>query len=237
MDKIRHALILAPMTSELRPLVKRAKGQRLSVDNRTVHTARIGDIDLIIAQLGVGPAAARATTEWALNSFKVDHVLVSGIAGGLSPDLAVGAVVVPESVLDLASGKVHDASPIEGVAQQGMVATADHLISDQSQLDQLQTAGVIALEMESSGVAAACEAAGRPWTTFRVISDRPDQQLTDDTILSLLRPDGSPRVAAALGLMARHPNRIRVMMRLARDSSMAATLAARCTLDALACSG
>lgn len=233
MQPIRRALILAPMRSELAPLVKQAGARKLRVDGGTVHAARVGPIDVVIVQLGVGPTVAQRTTEWALASFRVDHVLVSGIAGGLHPDMAVGAVVVPEFILDVGSGTRYPTAPMAGVERRGIVATADRLIGDGRELAELEAQGVVALEMESSGVAAACEASGVPWTTFRVISDRPDEHLTDDAMLSFLRPDGSARVGAAVGFMARHPGRIRAMVRLGRDSATAASKAARVTLAAL----
>jgi uridine phosphorylase len=173
-------------------------------------------------------------TARALDCFPpIDHVLVSGIAGGLHPDLTIGTVVVPEAVLDVGSGLRYESSPMEGVQRTGLVTSADHLIMDESLLAEFQRQGVVAMEMESSGVAAACQDAGVPWTTFRVISDRPDDGLTDDTIMTLLRPDGSPDVGAALRLMARHPGRVPGMLRLGRDSSMAASKAARNALGAL----
>ena len=117
-------------------------------------------------------------------------MLVSGIAGGLHPDLTIGTILVPEAVLDLGSGQRYESSPMEGIQREGLIASADHLIMDEDVLAGLQEQGVVAMEMESSGVAAACQDAGVPWTTFRVISDRPDDGLTDDAIMSLLRPDG-----------------------------------------------
>ena len=198
-----------------------------------MHTGRVGEVEVVIAQLGVGPAVARTTTDWALNRFTVDHVVVSGIAGGLHPDLPVGAVVTPESILDLGSGRRYHAWPLGKTAAKGVVATTDHLIVDRDQLKSLQSAGVLALEMESAGVAAACEAASVPWTAIRAIGDRPDQNLTDDAILSLLRPDGTAHVAAALRLVAADPRRIGAMVRLARDSTMAASVAARAVLSAI----
>ena len=45
--------------------------------------------------------------------------------------------------------------------------------------------------------------------------------------MSFLRPDGTSDVAAAVRLMMVHPSRIPGMVRLARDSSMAASKAAR----------
>ena len=233
MTALRRALVLAPMTSELRPVVKYAKARRSTVDNLTVFTARVGEVDIVSTRIGVGPASARKVTERALSHFRVDHVLVCGIAGGLDPGLTKGSVVIPEEVMDLRSGHRYQAAPMEGVEQKGMIATADHLVMDEDQLADLQAQGVVAMEMESSGVAAACESAGVPWTTFRVIADRPDEGLTDDVIMSLLRPDGTSDIAAAVRLMIVHPGRIHGMMRLARDSSMAASKAARVALGSL----
>jgi adenosylhomocysteine nucleosidase len=193
----------------------------------------VGEVEVVIAQLGVGPAVARATTDWALTRFTVDHVVVSGIAGGLHPDLGVGAVVTPQSILDLGSGRRYEAWPLGNTPAKGIVATTDRLIVDESRLRSLRAAGVLALEMESAGVAAACEEASVPWTAIRAIGDRPDQNLTDDAMLSLLRPDGTTHLAGALRLCATNPGRIGAMIRLARDSSMAASVVARAVLNAI----
>jgi adenosylhomocysteine nucleosidase len=198
-----------------------------------MYTTTLGGTELVIAQLGVGPAVARQTTESVLARLSVDHVVVSGIAGGLHPDLAVGAVVVPESVLDAAGGRVYRTWPLGRLARRGMVATTERLIVDDAELEQLRAAGVLALEMESAGVAEACEASAVPWSTIRVIGDRPDEHLTDDSLLTLLRPDGRTRLAPALRLTAANPGRVGAMMRLGRDSSRAASAAARLALNAL----
>ena len=233
MTTLRRALVLTPMASELRPVIKYAKAHRSRVGDLTVYTGRVGEVDIVVTQVGVGPASSRRVTERALSHFPVDHVLVSGIAGGLDPDLTIGTVVVPEVVMDVGSGRRYHSAPMEGVERRGLIAAADHLIMDETQLADLQAQGVVAMEMESSGVAAACESAGVPWTTFRVIADRPDEGLTDDVIMSLLRPDGTVDVAAAVRLMMLHPSRIPGMVRLARDSSRAASKAARVALRAL----
>lgn len=233
MGKLRRVLILAPMRSELRPIVKYARAHRSKADDLRVFAARVGEIEAVAVQIGVGPEPARRTTERALGLLEADHVLVSGIAGGLHPDLTIGTLVVPEAVVDVSSGRRFESAPMEGVERKGLVGTADHLIMDEERLAHLQELGVVAMEMESSGVAAACDAAGVPWTTFRVIADRPDDGLTDDAIMSLLRPDGTSDVMAAVRLMMLHPSRVPDMLRLARDSSMAASKAARAALRAL----
>jgi adenosylhomocysteine nucleosidase len=231
--ELKRALILAPMTSELKPLLRYTRARRAEGDDRFSYTGRAGDVDLVIARLGVGPAPARLVTARALTVHPVDHVLVSGIAGGLDPDLSVGSVVVPDTVVDLASGQRFRAAPLARVTPVGLIGVSDRLITDDKQLAALRAQGVVALEMESSGVAAACEEAGVPWTTFRVIGDRPDEGLTDDSVISLLRPDGTADTLAAIRFMITHPGRIGGLVRLARDSSMAASKAARTTLSAL----
>jgi adenosylhomocysteine nucleosidase len=221
------------MSSELRPVVKLARADRRQVDGRTVYSGRTGAVEVVIVRIGVGPTSARRVAEWALAQFDVEHVVVCGVAGGLAPGLAVGSVVVPETVMDVASGRRYGSAAMKGVERKGLVATVDHLILDERRLHELEALGVVALEMESSGVAAACDAAGVPWTTFRVISDRPDEHLIDAAMMSLLRPDGTADVAAALRLMVTRPKRIPAMVRLGRDSTMAAAKAARTALTAL----
>ena len=81
MTTVRRALLLAPMSSELRPVVKYAKARRSKVGGLTVYTGRAGEVDIVVTQVGVGPASSRRVTEGALSHFPVDHVLVSGIAG------------------------------------------------------------------------------------------------------------------------------------------------------------
>jgi adenosylhomocysteine nucleosidase len=230
---IRRVLLLAPMTSELRPLVRISRSRRADRDGLRSFTGRVGDLDVVMVRLGVGPVMARAVTTRALSAFPVDHVIVSGIAGGLDPDLGVGSVVVPESVVDLASGERFRSHPLPDIVSEGTVGVSDRLITDTGRLSKLQAEGIVALEMESSGVAEACQQARVPWTTIRVIGDRPDEGLTDATVMSFLRPDGTVDSLAAIRFLVSHPQRIPGLLRLGRDSANAAAKAARFTLKTL----
>lgn len=230
---VERALVLTPMTSELRPVVKYAKARKIEPSGETVYLSRVGRTEILVARAGVGPEPAGAVAARLIAAFNPSHVVVCGIAGGLHPSMTIGTVVVPETVLDLRNDYRYRAAPLGDLERRGLVTTADHLIVDEGRLSDLAHLGVLAMEMESAGVAETCEAAGVPWTTVRVIADRPDDELTDDVIMSLLRPDGTADVMAALRLMARHPSRIPQMLRLARDSSMAADKAARATIGAL----
>ena len=159
--------------------------------------------------------------------------MVSGIAGGIDPASTIGTVIVPEVVLDVSSGGSSDRHRSDESVMEGKIGTVDELIVDPSRLARLADQGVIALEMESTGVAAGLRERSVPWSVVRVISDRPDDGYTDAPVLGTLRPDGSADIWAALRLMAAKPSRIPGLVRLGRDSSMAAGKAAKATLEAL----
>jgi adenosylhomocysteine nucleosidase len=229
----KRILVLAPMTSELKPLLKPTGARSTERDGVRYHEGHVGDTEVVMLQVGVGPQVARTNTARALGEFQPDHVFVSGIAGGLAPEAAVGSVVIPVSVLDLATGQTFQPTVPAGLTAAGTVAVADYLITDQKLLRDLTEQGITALEMESSGVAMACDEAGIPWTTVRVIGDRPDEGLTDDAVMSFLRPDGTADAPAAIRYLLAHPRRIPGMVRLGRDSAKAASKAAKVTLGAI----
>jgi adenosylhomocysteine nucleosidase len=221
------------MSLELRPLVKRLGARSSTVDGTVVFTARQGGVDVVVSQIGVGPSAARASTERLLDRFQVDHVVVSGIAGGIDAGAVIGGVVVPDTVVDVSSGRTYRTTQLGALQQSGTVGTVDEFITDPLRLAGLVDDGVVALEMESSGVGEVCEDRGVPWSVVRVISDRPDAGLADGTVMDALRPDGSTNVLAALKAMAVKPSRIPGFVQLGRDASMAARKAAVTTLAAL----
>jgi nucleoside phosphorylase len=221
------------MSLELRAVVKLLGGRPSTVDGMKVYTGRQGEVEVVTAQIGVGPAAAARSTEQLLDRFNVDHVLVSGIAGGIVPTTTIGSVVIPEVMLDVPSGREYHPATLGTLEPAGKVGTVDELIMDPVRLAGLVDQGVVALEMESTGVGSVCEVRGVPWTVIRVISDRPDDGLTEDAVMDVLRPDGTTDVGAAIRLMVAKPSRIPRFLRLGRDASMAARRAAKTALRAL----
>lgn len=99
------------MSIELRAVVKPLGARPSMVDGVKVFTGRQGSVEVMTAQIGVGPLAAASSTERLLDRLTVDHVVVSGIAGGLDPTATIGSVIVPEIMLDVASGKEYRPSP------------------------------------------------------------------------------------------------------------------------------
>lgn len=230
-------LVAAPMRSELRPVVRALSARRAVVGGLDVHRGRAGGRQVVAALIGVGPEAARRATERLLDAMTrsdmaVSHVVVSGIAGGIGPGISVGDTVVPDSVVDLRSGREFRAAPPPGATPAGRIATVDELILDEARLAALVDRRFVALDMETAAVAEVCEAHGCPWSAFRVISDRPQDGLLSDDVMDMLRPDGSVDAWAALRTIVARPRRLPALVRLGRDAGSAASKAARAAVEA-----
>jgi len=227
----RRLAFLAPMRGELRPLV-RALGLRRRA-GEPLYAGRIGGADVVAVQAGVCPRAAARAAERLLDAFAADRVVVVGVAGAVAPEVAVGGLVVPARVLDLASGAEHVPAPFARAAPRGTLATSAGFVTDAAEIARLAARGVVALDMETAAVAAVCERRGCAWSVVRAASDRAGDPAVGPEIVALLGEDGRPRVGAAAAYLARAPGRVRVLVRLARDAGRAARAAAAAAADAL----
>src|SRR5690242_10893773 len=99
------------MHTELRPLSRLLSLQRSELGGRPVYTGTLSDLGVVGAVTGMGPANAAAATEWLLDSTTVDHVVNVGVAGGVGPDVKVRDLVMPDTVVDRASGDTFRHTP------------------------------------------------------------------------------------------------------------------------------
>jgi nucleoside phosphorylase len=225
----RRVAVLAPMTAELAPL---RRPLALRAREGGLFAGACGGVDVIAAVAGVGTAAAARATERVLDTGPVAHVFVVGVAGGIGAGSPVGALVVPERVLDLATGDVRRPTPFGDVAPHGLLATADGIVA-QATIAELAARGAVAIDMETSAIGAACDARGVPWSVFRGISDRADDGQTDAAIFALLGADGRPDLGAVARFLVTKPHRIPQLVRLGRGTGRAARAAAAALTRAL----
>jgi adenosylhomocysteine nucleosidase len=236
-----HVALLAPMTSELRPLVRLLALRRPGppgTENGT-YAGRVGGLAVTAMRAGVGTDAAARATRRVLDAGRVDHVVVVGIAGGIDDLLAIGDLVFPRAVVDARTGARFTPHPFgdhrargAGVSD-GLLHTSDDLIVDPGAVDELASRGIVALDMETAAVAAVCEERSCPWSVVRAVSDRASDGLVDEAVAGLARPDGSPDLRAVARLVARHPARVGHLARLGRDARIAARAAAEAAASAV----
>jgi nucleoside phosphorylase len=216
--------VLAPMISELRPVVKAFSLQRDEIGGSTAHTGRLGDVEIVAVKIGMGTRAAAASTERLLDATSVDHVLVVGIAGGVVPGVAIGEMIFPSVVIDHASGAEYVPAGLAPGEASGTLLTSDEFFVDPDEVGGLAARGIVGLDMETASVAAVCEQRGCAWSVVRSVSDRPGE--VPPGVLDMAGADGTPNLGKAVRFMATRPWKVPGLVRLARNSQHAANRAA-----------
>lgn len=225
--------ILAPMRQELAPVVSAFSLQKATVGSTVMHTGRIGDTEIVATTTEIGTAGAKTAAALVLDEAGADHVMVVGIAGGVGPTVKIGDLIFPSVVIDKSTGTEYQPTHLGRPDARGTIVTSDDFLIDPGAIDELTAAGVIALDMETSGVAEVCAARGCDWSVIRAISDMATDH-PDDAVLNLANPDGSANTPAVAKFLLTKPWRIPQLAKLARDSKTAATAAAQAAAKACA---
>jgi adenosylhomocysteine nucleosidase len=220
-DRFRVGL-LAPMPSELKPVVQAMNLQR--AEGQKLYRGTVGGVEVFATRTGMGMQMAREATAHLLDEVDVDHVMVVGIAGGMGHS-KVGDVLFPEVVVNKHTRVQYKASPLGATAPHGKTMTHDDFDIGPDYLRELVAEGFLAVDMETAAVAEVCEQRGRPWTAVRVISDLVG--VTPGDVITLANPDGSPNIVAGLRYMITKPWQIPKLVKLGRDSFAAANTAAK----------
>ncbi len=150
------------MRSELRPLVRLLSLKRSQSGDHSLFWGTLGRAEIVATTTGIGPRAATLATEKILDSNPLRHLVVVGIAGGIGPSVAIGDLVVPELVIDLATGAEYRPSVMGDAVARGTLATANEVLSDPAEAARLERHGVIAMDMETAAIAAICESRACP---------------------------------------------------------------------------
>jgi hypothetical protein len=198
---------------------------------------------VVAATVGVGPVQAERATSWLLGEYRPRRVLVVGVAGALDSALSVGELMVPEAVLDAATGVVHRPHPPAGgcsgaagagPARRGQLVTVAR-VGPPGARPASWPADALAVDMETAAIAGACERSGVPWDVIRAISDLPGG--ISPEVASLLRPDGGTNLMAVMRLVGRHPAQIGRLLALGVATNRAVRAASAAALRQLGQSG
>lgn len=143
------------------------------------------------------------------------HLVSWGIAGGLDPALAPGALVHPGAMIDT------DGTAITLASGDGALAGSDVLVNDPAAKAALYArTGAIAVDMESHRVARVAEAAGVPCTVVRTIAD-PAGRALPALAAGAVDARGRPRVGKVLLGLLRRPGDFPALLDAKRDSDRA----------------
>ena len=150
-------------------------------------------------------------------------LLSFGLAGGLSPDVAPGAVLVPRHVLW--RGRRFAADPALSAALGGTACDAvlgeEDAVADAARKARLwDEHEAEAVDLESGPVAEAADRAGLPFGVLRAVCD-PAWRDLPPAALAALDGGGAIGVGRVAWSLVRRPAQIGGLLALARDASLA----------------
>jgi adenosylhomocysteine nucleosidase len=209
-------------------------GTRQRVDTYPVHIYGSAAAQHVVVQAGVGRIRAAAGARLLIRRFSPQGLVSFGFAGGLTPELARGTLIIGTEVV------CEDGSGKRGVAsrdlvkqfcaaadaerlpmQQGRLVSSRHIVADPaSKADLRNKSGACAVDMETVGIAEAADQTGLPWVAVRAIVDRATDTLPP-VCFTMLREDGHVATGRLLGMICRSPLVLRHIGRLAGDTALA----------------
>jgi adenosylhomocysteine nucleosidase len=220
------------MPMELKPLVKKLALRKAKVGGVDIHSGTLAGRDVVAAVTGMGTKLATAATERLLEAVAVERVVVFGITGAVENETPIGTLILPEVVVNSATGSEHRPAPLGGGTPRGKMWTTDVLNTDLDVVAGLRAQGVVSLDMETAAIAESCERRGIPWSVFRVISDRATDGSVDEEVFRLSNQDGTPNPVAIIRYFVLHPQRIPRMAKLAKGAKLATETAADAAIRA-----
>lgn len=155
-----------------------------------------------------------------------------GICGGLDPALEPGALLLPHWVRDESGARFAVDAAWRGrvaasLAASGQAAAAGDLIgraaivATPAQKAALFAAGgAVGADLESHVVARAALRAGLPFLVLRAVADPAARALPPAALIEL-DGAGRPRLGAVLGSLARRPQQLPALLRVAGDARRA----------------
>lgn len=215
------------MPMELRPLTKRLDLHK----DGALRRGTLGHRAVVAVATGMGTSRATQRTEALLDSVAVDRLLVFGITGAVDDEIAIGAVVRPERVVDSETGREHRPDQLGDEPAHGTMWTTN-VITPPTELPALRARGVVCLDMETAAIAACCERRGIPWSVHRSISDRATDGALVEEAFRLSNQDGTPNLRAVAGWFLRHPHRIPAMAKMGKGAKLATERAADAAIAA-----
>jgi adenosylhomocysteine nucleosidase len=171
----------------------------------------------VAVQAGVGRARTAEGARLLIRRFSPQALVSFGFAGGLTPELARGTLIIgTEVVWEDSSRKwaanrglveqFQAAADAESLpVQQGRLVTSHCITADPtSKADLRGKSGACAVDMETVGIVEAAHEAGLPWVAVRAIVDGATDTLPP-ACLATLREDGHVATGRLIRMVCRSP--------------------------------
>lgn len=147
-------------------------------------------------------------------------VVSAGACGALAPELAVGALVVPETVIALDGRRLATAA-VPGLVRQGALVSSPRVLEDAAAKSRLWlTSGALAVDMESAAILAWAAGHGLPAAVVRGVSDPAGRGVPAD-LARVVQDDGRVRPLRAVSAVLARPRALADAMALRAGAAAA----------------
>jgi len=208
--------------------------RRLSEARRwggAVVTGRLGKKQVIVVHSGMGMASATERVGAFLEKNAPSIWIAAGFGGGLSPDLAVGEIVVVENFSAPSLMEAVGGLP----ARRGTLITTRQVVETAEQKKDLaRHTGAIVVDMETAAIQRLCGPRGILMLSIRAISDTAGQDLPVPAEVWFNMKTQRPRPGRLVSYLAAHPGRIAPFARFVRGINVARASLTSFLLAALA---
>lgn len=209
-------LVLTAVELEARALARELELRRVPGHPFSAYEPSSNRPRLRLAPVGV--RAALLPDRWSalVAGLQGPLVISAGVCGALAPELGVGDLVIPESVLgpggerlNVTPGAHRAAVSAAGHACTGCLLTSAELVATpEAKAARWAETGAWAVDMESAAIVAWASRQGCPSLVVRAVADPAGQHVPAE-LIDLLTPEGKLRTRRALALVLSRPTAIR----------------------------
>lgn len=219
--------IVCALPMELAPFLSRCeKVRNYSGGAFTFRGGRYDKIRIVVAEAGVGFERARRATQALREAHTPKWILACGFCGALRDGVALGDVVVANSIVDVHGQEITvDLKLSSDPARKlhvGRLLTADHMVREVAEKRSLgERFQAAAVDMETLAVAQVCRDTQTRFMAVRTVSDDLSADLPPE-VLSVTGSTGNVRIGATLGALWNRPSSLKDMWRLREQAQLAA---------------
>ena len=221
-SKVRGAplAIFVASQAEMKPLATALQPtHRSAYKSDSIVRVEVEGRELLLAKTGVGPDNAEAAASRLFEEAPVTAAFSLGLAGGLSPQLQTGDLIVGDRVI-LRRGSGLESFPCDSGLQEaamtvirrfdsrhclGPILTVDRIVLTAKEKYQLAAeSGAMAVDMESAAIASAASACSIPFLAIRGVLDPVHEDLAIG-FDQFLDTEGEPSLPRLMRYLITHP--------------------------------
>jgi len=233
------AALMAALSREVRPFLRRVKERRLAGGAWPVwaFSGKWGKGVAVVS--GMGAAAAAQAADWIFQNYQPRVFISLGFGGAVTPALPAGAVVLGEVFwrYDPGAGALQEISapppPValrdlcERLAAAGLPAFLGSVVTTAGIIHKGHQGGPLlhltypVLDLETSAAAGAARSRGLPFLALRAVTDTAAEEIPQ-FIRQAAQEETLPTAGKALAWLAGDPRRLLALLHLWRRSRLAA---------------